>query len=151
MADALRRSADEFAELGVVAAALPASSRFRSLGCGATDMPAADSPHLVLATFITPPYTGAVAWILLAGPMPAGSPLLYVCDSAEGGAVQHLQLHRPRRRHRALSFPYIFIFTTAALELCRRRWRTPPNILGAARAHHGAGHLAAGAAAILVG
>ena len=23
---------------------------------------------LVLATFVTPPYTGAVAWILLAGP-----------------------------------------------------------------------------------
>ena len=38
-------------------------------GVARTDMPGRGLTRmLVLATFITPPYTGAVAWILLAGP-----------------------------------------------------------------------------------
>ena len=38
-------------------------------GVSRTNMPARGFVRmLVLATFITPPYTGAVAWILLAGP-----------------------------------------------------------------------------------
>ena len=86
---------------------------------------------LVLATFITPPYTGAVGWILLAGPN-AGwlNRFLHVRHRRRSGPVQHLQLHRPGRRHRALFVSYIFIFTTAALNWCRRRWRTPPTSWG---------------------
>ena len=39
-----------------------------------TDMPGRGFTRvMVLATFITPPYTGAVAWILLAGPNAGGS------------------------------------------------------------------------------
>ena len=58
------------------------------------------------ATFITPPYTGAVAWILLAGPNAGWLNRIYMfADRRRGGAVQHLQLHRAGRRHRALFLP----------------------------------------------
>ena len=58
------------------------------------------------ATFITPPYLGAVGWILLAGPNAGWLNRIYVMrHRRRGGAVQHLQLHRPRRRHRALLLP----------------------------------------------
>ena len=68
---ALRRCAVQLAEARRACAALLAGvfavplawavARTNMPGRGLTRM-------LVLATFITPPYTGAVAWILLAGP-----------------------------------------------------------------------------------
>ena len=87
---------------------------------------------LVLATFITPPYTGAVAWILLAGPNAGWLNRAYVflTGASEGpfniysfpGLVVVIALY---------SFPYIFIFTTAALELVSSEMEDAANILGA--------------------
>ena len=125
-------------------------SPFRSPGrCRApTCRGAASSRMLVLATFITPPYTGAVAWILLAGPNAGWLNRFYMfADRRRGGAVQHLQLHRPRRRHRAL-------FLSLHLHLHLGRARAGVVGDGGRRqhpgrgdvAHHAAGHPAAGAA-----
>jgi len=56
--------------LGAAAAALAGVFAIPlALAVARTDMPGRGLTRmLVLATFITPPYTGAVAWILLAGP-----------------------------------------------------------------------------------
>ena len=57
-------------ELGAMAALLAGAFAVPlAWAVARTDMPGSGSVRmLVLATFITPPYTGAVAWILLAGP-----------------------------------------------------------------------------------
>jgi iron(III) transport system permease protein len=86
----------------------------------------------VLATFITPPYTGAVAWILLAGPNAGwlNRAFTFVTGAESGpfniysfpGLVFIIALY---------SFPYIFIFTSAALELVSSEMEDAANILGA--------------------
>jgi iron(III) transport system permease protein len=86
----------------------------------------------VLATFITPPYTGAVAWILLAGPNAGwlNRAFTFVTGMESGpfniysfpGLVFIIALY---------SFPYIFIFTSAALELVSSEMEDAANILGA--------------------
>lgn len=86
----------------------------------------------VLATFITPPYTGAVAWILLAGPNAGwlNRAFMALTGTDTGpfniysfpGLVFIIALY---------SFPYIFIFTSAALELVSSEMEDAANILGA--------------------
>src|ERR1700730_12383271 len=108
------------------------------LACGVsrTNMPGRGFVRmLVLATFITPPYTGAVAWILLAGPNAGWLNLLHVRHRRRGGAVQHLQLHRACRRHRAL-------FVSLHLHLHLRRARTGVLGNGGRRQHSGRGNMA---------
>ena len=98
-----------------------------------TDMPGRGLVRtLVLATFVTPPYTGAVAWILLAGPNAGWLNKIFVAltGAAAGpfniysfpGLVLVIALY---------SYPYIFIFTTAALELVSSEMEDAANILGA--------------------
>ena len=88
------------------------------------------------ATFITPPYTGAVAWILLAGPeRRLAQPHLRDADRRRGGAVQHLQLSRPGRRHRAL-------FLSLHLHLHHGGARAGLVRDGGRRQHPGRRHLA---------
>jgi iron(III) transport system permease protein len=87
---------------------------------------------LVLATFITPPYTGAVAWILLAGPN-AGwlNRFFMMVTGAEAGPFNIYSFTGLAVVIALYSFPYIFIFTTAALELVSSEMEDAANILGA--------------------
>src|SRR5258708_4059891 len=84
-----------------------------------TDMPAKGFVRMmVLAAFVTPPYTGAIAWILLAGPNSGwlNKVVMFLTGAAEGpfniysfpGLAFVMAIY---------SFPYAFIFTAAALEL----------------------------------
>ena len=54
----------------------------------------------------------------------------HLCDADRrgGGAVQHLQLSRPRRRHRALFLPlHLHLHQRRRSSWCRPRWRMPPT------------------------
>ena len=98
-----------------------------------TDMPGRGLTRmLVLATFITPPYTGAVAWILLAGPN-AGwlNRFFMLVTGAEAGPFNIYSFSGLALVIALYSFPYIFIFTTAALELVSSEMEDAANILGA--------------------
>jgi iron(III) transport system permease protein len=98
-----------------------------------TDMPGRGFVRmLVLATFITPPYTGAVAWILLAGPN-AGwlNRFFMLLTGAEAGPFNIYSFTGLAVVIALYSFPYIFIFTTAALELVSSEMEDAANILGA--------------------
>jgi iron(III) transport system permease protein len=87
---------------------------------------------LVLATFITPPYTGAVAWILLAGPNAGWLNRLFVMlTGAESGPFNIYSFPGLVLVIALYSYPYIFIFTTAALELVSSEMEDAANILGA--------------------
>jgi iron(III) transport system permease protein len=87
---------------------------------------------LVLATFITPPYTGAVAWILLAGPNAGWLNRLFVMlTGVESGPFNIYSFPGLVLVIALYSYPYIFIFTTAALELVSSEMEDAANILGA--------------------
>jgi len=87
---------------------------------------------MVLATFITPPYTGTVAWILLAGPNAGWLNRIYVMlTGAEAGPFNIYSFPGLVVVIALYSFPYIFIFTNAALELVSSEMEDAANILGA--------------------
>lgn len=96
-----------------------------------TDMPAKTLVWIaILGTFIIPPYLGAVAWILLAGPH-AG----WLNQVAE-----HLFGHRPFNIYSmpglvlvvaCYSFPYVVVLTKSALDLVSSEMEDAANILGA--------------------
>ena len=102
-------------------------------GCSRTNMPGRGFVRmLVLATFITPPYTGAVAWILLAGPNAGWLNRIYVMlTGAEAGPFNIYSFPGLVVVIALYSFPYIFIFTSAALELVSSEMEDAANILGA--------------------
>ncbi len=87
---------------------------------------------LILGAFITPPYLGAIGWILLAGPNAGwlnrvwmaltGSTGGFVSVYSFGGLVWVTALY---------AFPYIFVFTSAALDLVSSEMEEAANILGA--------------------
>lgn len=98
-----------------------------------TDMPGRGLVRtLVLATFVTPPYTGAVAWILLAGPNAGWLNRIFVAlTGAEAGPFNIYSFPGLVLVIALYSYPYIFIFTTAALELVSSEMEDAANILGA--------------------
>ena len=102
-------------------------------GCSRTNMPGRGFVRmLVLATFITPPYTGAVAWILLAGPNAGWLNRIYVMlTGAEAGPFNIYSFPGLVVVIALYSFPYIFIFTSAALELVSSEMEDAANVLGA--------------------
>ncbi|MEO9190790.1 MAG: iron ABC transporter permease [Acetobacteraceae bacterium] len=102
-------------------------------GVSRTDMPAkAAIRALILGAFITPPYLGAIGWILLAGPNAGwlnrvwmavtGSANGFMSVYSFGGLVLVTALY---------AFPYIFVFTAAALDLVSSEMEEAANILGA--------------------
>lgn len=96
-----------------------------------TDMPGKTLVWIaILGTFIIPPYLGAVAWILLAGPH-AGW-LNQIAESLIG--------HRPFNVYSmpglvlvvaCYSFPYVVVLTKSALDLVSSEMEDAANILGA--------------------
>ena len=98
-----------------------------------TDMPGKQLIRaLVLATFITPPFLGATCWILLAGPNAGwlnrvfmtvfGTDTGFIDIYTFTGLVFVLAIY---------SFPYTFVFVTAALDLVSSEMEDAANILGA--------------------
>jgi iron(III) transport system permease protein len=89
---------------------------------------------LVLATFVTPPFLGATAWILLAGPkagwVNVASKALFHTETGPfniysfPGIIFVIAIY---------SFPYVFVFTTAALDLVSSEMDDAAAILGAGR------------------
>ncbi|TMJ46109.1 MAG: iron ABC transporter permease [Alphaproteobacteria bacterium] len=83
-----------------------------------TDMPAKAFVRLmVFGAFITPPYLGAIGWILLAG--------------AEHGIFNVYSMTGLIVVVAVTSFPYVFVFTSSALDLVSSEMEDAANILGA--------------------
>ncbi|BBK35611.1 ABC transporter substrate-binding protein [Allostella sp. ATCC 35155] len=104
-------------------------------GVSRTDMPGKGLVRLlVLGAFITPPYLGAIGWILLAGPNAgwinrswrwltgAEAPLFDIYSFP--GLTLIIALY---------SFPYLFIFVSAALDLVSSEMEDAASILGAGK------------------
>src|SRR5690606_7844738 len=98
-----------------------------------TDMPGKRFAWLVvLGAFIVPPYLGAIGWILLAGPNSGwmNQAWTWITGAEDGifnvysfpGLVIIIALN---------AFPFVFIFTKAALDLVSSEMEDAANILGA--------------------
>ena len=98
-----------------------------------TDMPAKGLIWVaILGTFISPPYLGAVGWILLAGPN-AGwlNQLVVELTGMEKGPFNIYSMPGLIFVIACYSFPYVFVFTKSALDLVSSEMEDAANILGA--------------------
>src|SRR5262245_20818382 len=98
-----------------------------------TDMPGkALVRTLTLGAFITPPYLGALAWILLAGPNSGWLNTAYkALTGAEAGLVNIFTFPGLVFIIAIYSYPYLFVFVSAALETVSSEMEDAANILGA--------------------
>jgi iron(III) transport system permease protein len=98
-----------------------------------TDMPGKGLVRLlVLGAFITPPYLGAIAWILLAGPNAGWLNRLYeALTGASEGLLNIYSFQGLTFIIAIYSFPYLFIFTSSALDMVSSEMEDAANILGA--------------------
>src|SRR5215216_228127 len=102
-----------------------------------TDMPAKGLVRLlVFGAFITPPYLAAVGWILLAGPN-AGwlNKVWMTLTGASHGVVNIYSMAALILVIGITSFPYVFVFTNAALDLVSSEMEDAAQILGANKMH----------------
>src|ERR1700694_5994026 len=97
-----------------------------------TDMPAKSFVRLmVFGAFITPPYLGAIGWILLAGPNSGWLNKLWMALSgAEHGIFNIYSMTGLIVVVAVTSFPYVFVFTSSALDLVSSEMEDAANILG---------------------
>src|SRR5580700_4184876 len=102
-------------------------------GVARTDMPGKGAIRLlVLGTFVTPPYLGSIAWILLAGPNSGWLNRIWmVLTGAHQGLFNIYSFTGLAFNIALYSFPYLFIFTTAALDVVSSEMEDAANILGA--------------------
>src|SRR5579872_891638 len=98
-----------------------------------TDMPAKGAVRLlVLGAFVTPPYLGSIAWILLAGPNSGWLNRVWMAlTGADHGLFNIYSFAGLVFNISIYSFPYIFIFTSAALDVVSSEMEDAANILGA--------------------
>jgi iron(III) transport system permease protein len=98
-----------------------------------TDMPAKPFVRLtVLGAFISPPYLGAIGWILLAGPNSGWLNRLWMTFTGAGHGVFNIySLTGLIVVVGVASFPYVFVFTNSALDLVPSEMEDAANILGA--------------------
>src|SRR5712691_4636402 len=98
-----------------------------------TDMPAKSFVRLmVFGAFITPPYLGAIGWILLAGPNSGWLNKVWMALSgAEHGIFNVYSMTGLIVVVAVASFPYVFVFTSSALDLVSSEMEDAANILGA--------------------
>src|SRR5215471_10838364 len=98
-----------------------------------TDMPAKGFVRLmVFGAFITPPYLGAIGWILLAGPNSGWLNRLWMTLSgAEHGIFNVYSMTGLIVVVAVASFPYVFVFVNSALDLVSSEMEDAANILGA--------------------
>jgi iron(III) transport system permease protein len=98
-----------------------------------TDMPGKMLIRLLtLGAFITPPYLGALAWIFLAGPN-AGwlNTAFKLMTGAESGLFNIFSFPGLVFIIAIYSYPYIFVFTSAALDTVSSEMEDAANIHGA--------------------
>ena len=100
-----------------------------------TDMPLKGLVRvLVLATFATPPFLGAMSWILLAGPNAGWLNRAFVAlTGADAGFLNIYSFPGLVFIIALYSFPYTVVFTSAALDIVSSEMEDAANILGASR------------------
>lgn len=98
-----------------------------------TDMPGKGLTWaVVLAAFIMPPYLGAIGWILLAGPNSGWFNVMWRAVSGAEDPLVNIYTFTGMAFVIALnSFPLVFIFVKAALDLVSSEMEDAANILGA--------------------
>ena len=98
-----------------------------------TDMPGKGAIRLlVLGAFVTPPYLGSIAWILLAGPNSGWLNRVWMAVTGAQEGLFNIYSFEGLAFNIALySFPYVFIFTSAALDVVSSEMEDAANILGA--------------------
>jgi len=98
-----------------------------------TDMPCKGAIRLlVLGAFVTPPYLGSIAWILLAGPNSGWLNRVWMAVTGAQAGLFNIYSFEGLTFNIALySFPYLFIFTSAALDVVSSEMEDAANILGA--------------------
>ena len=98
-----------------------------------TDMPGKGAIRLlVLGAFITPPYLGAIGWILLAGPNAGWLNRAWMgLTGATEGLFDIYSFAGLTFIIAIYSFPYLFIFTSSALDVVSSEMEDAANILGA--------------------
>ena len=98
-----------------------------------TDMPAKNFIRLmVFGAFIIPPYLGAIGWILLAGPNAGWLNKVWIAlTGAEHGIFNVYSMTGLIVVVAVTSFPYVFVFTSGALDLVSSEMEDAANILGA--------------------
>jgi iron(III) transport system permease protein len=98
-----------------------------------TDMPAKAFIRLmVFGAFIIPPYLGAIGWILLAGPNSGWLNKVWIATTgADHGIFNVYSMTGLIVVVAVTSFPYVFVFTSGALDLVSSEMEDAANILGA--------------------
>jgi iron(III) transport system permease protein len=98
-----------------------------------TDMPGKPFIRLmVFAAFVTPPYLGAIGWILLAGPNSGWLNKVWIAlTGADHGIFNIYSMAGLILVVAVTSFPYTFVFTSSALDLVSSEMEDAANILGA--------------------
>jgi iron(III) transport system permease protein len=98
-----------------------------------TDMPGKPFIRLmVFAAFVTPPYLGAIGWILLAGPNSGWLNKAWLAlTGADHGIFNIYSMAGLILVIAVTSFPYTFVFTSSALDLVSSEMEDAANILGA--------------------
>ena len=98
-----------------------------------TDMPGKAFVRLmVFAAFVTPPYLGAIGWILLAGPNSGWLNKVWMAlTGAPHGVFNIYSMTGLILVIAVTSFPYTFVFTSSALDLVSSEMEDAANILGA--------------------
>ncbi len=98
-----------------------------------TDMPGKGAVKLlVLTAFVTPPYLGAIAWILLAGPNAGWLNRLWMAATgASEGLFDVYSFAGLAFIISLYSFPYLFIFVNSALDVVSSEMEDAANVLGA--------------------
>lgn len=97
-----------------------------------TDMPGKGVIKLMtLAAFVTPPYLGAIAWILLAGPNAGWLNQAWMGITGASEGVLNIYSFAGLTFIIALySFPYLFIFISSALDTVSSEMEDAANVLG---------------------
>ena len=100
-----------------------------------TDMPLKGFVRImVLGAFITPPYLGAIGWILLAGPNSGWLNRLWIALTGEPHGIFNVYSMPGLILVVAVtSFPYIFVFTNSALDLVSSEMEDAAQVLGAGK------------------
>jgi iron(III) transport system permease protein len=98
-----------------------------------TDMPGKTFVRLmVFAAFVTPPYLGAIGWILLAGPNSGWLNKVWMALTGSSHGILNIYSMTGLILVVAVtSFPYTFVFTNSALDLVSSEMEDAANILGA--------------------
>lgn len=98
-----------------------------------TDMPGKGFVRaMILGAFITPPYLGAIGWILLAGPNAGWLNRAWMAMTGASEGLVNIYSFAGLVFVTALySFPYVFVFTTDALDRVSTEMEEAANVLGA--------------------